>query len=65
MMEISPCPKCGNPPWWESAPKYDLDFDGDFQIWVYLECLRCSLQTDSYPEEEKAIEAWNNRNFSK
>ena len=27
--------------------------------WCYLKCVDCGIETDIYPSEDKAIQAWN------
>jgi hypothetical protein len=61
MAALGPCLHCGfdGRPWYEVEQKYDLAFEGDHQLWAYIECPQCHERTTAHPDEEDAEKDWN------
>jgi hypothetical protein len=61
MATLGPCLHCGfeGRPWYEVEQKHDLAFEGDHQLWAYLECPHYHSRTAGRADEEEAERDWN------
>lgn len=61
MAALGPCPHCGfeGRHWYDVEQKYDLDFEGDHQLWTYIECPHCHARTAAHDDSDAAEADWN------
>lgn len=63
---LGPCPHCGfEGHWYEIEQKYDLAFEGDHQLWTYIECPHCHAHTASHADSDDAEADWNSGKYSR
>ena len=59
MIELKPCPFCGNIAF---LTEYDYELDhGHIAVTHVVECNGCHATTFEYSAEEEAADAWNRR----